>query len=410
MTRSCPDVVIIGGGIAGGTMATVLARHGLQVTVLERETIYPDRVRGEWIAPWGVAEFKRLGLIELLQANGAIHVERNVPYDENWAPDAAEQRAFDFAKLPPGLPIPICIGHPTMCNAFAGSAELAGARVLTGIKHIQVTAGSRPTVAFSSDGEPMLLMPRLVIGADGRNSVVRKQLGFHVQTDRPHNLLGGMLVANVPDWPRQIQAIGTEDRLHYFVFPQGKDMVRIYACYDFADRQKFAGPNRETRLLQAFRLKCLPYAEAILCGTPVGPFHSYSNEDHWLDDPTLPGLVLIGDAAGHNDPITGQGLAIAARDVRIVSDILCSEKDWDRIDFEPYVDERRERMRRLRITAGLATKIRVEFGEDARQRRARVSDRMLERQLSPLPAAVIGPDRLPAEAYTIETIEKLVAA
>jgi hypothetical protein len=66
-------------------------------------------------------------------------------------------------------------------------------------------------------------------------------------------------------------------------------------------------------------------------------------------------------------------------------------------------------MRRLRITAGLSTKIRVEFGEDAKKRRARVSDRMLQRQLSPLPAAVIGPERLPPEAYTPETIEKLIA-
>ena len=409
MTSLTPDVVVVGGGIAGGTMATVLASSGLEVVVLERETTYPDRVRGEWIAPWGVAEFKRLKLFELLHDNGAIAVERNVPYDENWAPEAAEQRAFDFTKLPPEIPNPLCIGHPTMCNAFAASAKAAGAQVLTGIKEVDVTAGSPPTVSFLSNDVSVQLKPRLVIGADGRNSVLRKQLGFSVQADEPHNLLGGMLVANVPDWPRQMQAIGTEDRLHYFVFPQGKDMVRLYACYDFADRHKFAGPDRETRLLQAFRLKCLPYAEAISGGRPISPFYSYSNEDHWVDDPTLPGVVLIGDAAGHNDPITGQGLSIAARDVRVVSDILLAAKKWDRTDFVAYVDERRERMRRLRITSGLATKIRVEFGEDAKQRRARVSDRMLERQLSPLPAAVIGPERLPAEAYTTETIDRLIA-
>ena len=409
MTSLSPDVVIVGGGIAGGTMATVLARNGLEVIVLERETNYPDRVRGEWMAPWGVAEFKRLGLIKLLQDNGAIHVERNVPYDENWAPDAAEQRAFDFTKLPPDLPTPICIGHPTMCNAFAAAAKAAGAQVLTGIKHFQVMPGARPTVSFSSNDAPIQLTPRLVIGADGRNSVLRKQLGFSVQAEEPHNLLGGMLVANVPDWPRQIQAIGTEDRLHFLVFPQGKDLVRLYACYDFSDRQKFAGPDRAARLLQAYRLKCLPHAEAIIGGTPISPFYSYSNEDHWIDDPTLPGVVLIGDAAGHNDPITGQGLSIAARDVRIVSEILLSTKYWDRLDLEAYVDERRERLRRLRITAGLATKIRVEFGEDAKQRRARVGNRMLERQPSPLPAALIGPERLPAKAYMPETIERLMA-
>ncbi len=357
MANLSPDIVIIGGGIGGGTMATVLAGNGLEVVVLERETIYPDRVRGEWIAPWGVAEFKRLGLLNLLYENGAIHVERNVPYDENWSPDVAEQRALDLTKLLPDIPGPLCIGHPKMCNVFSASAKAAGAEVLNGVKEIEVAAGTRPTVSFSCHGSSVQLRPRLVVGADGRNSIVRKQLGFPVLADEPHNLLGGMLVANVPDWPRHVQAIGTEDQFHYLVFPQGKDMVRLYTCYDFADRAKFAGSDREARLLQAFRLNCLPYAEAILGGTPVGPFNSYSNEDHWVDDPTAAGIVLIGDAAGHNDPITGQGVSIVARDVRIVSDILVSTRDWDRIDLAAYVDERRETMRRLRIAARLATRI-----------------------------------------------------
>ena len=409
MSGLSADVVIVGGGIGGGTLATVLARTGLEVIVLERETVYPDRVRGEWMPPWGVAEFKRLGLLDVLDEHGALNVERNVSYDENWSPDVAEQRPVNFTKLLPDIPGALCIGHPTMCNAFAASAKAAGAHVLNGIKDIEVTSGNDPVVTFSSNGSRVQLRPRLVIGADGRNSSVRKQLGFSVLSDEPHNLLGGMLVANVPDFPRNIQTVGTEDRLHYLVFPQGKDLVRLYVCYDFADRAKFSGPDREARLLQAFRLNCLPYSERILAGTPMGTFNSYSNEDHWVDDPTAPGVVLIGDAAGHNDPITGQGLSITARDVRIVSDILVSSKNWDQADFLPYVDERRERMRRLRIAARLATKLRVEFGEEARTRRARVSQRSLERQLSPLPSCLIGPERLPPDAFLPETIEKLIA-
>jgi 2-polyprenyl-6-methoxyphenol hydroxylase-like FAD-dependent oxidoreductase len=42
--------------------------------------------------------------------------------------------------------------------------------------------------------------PRLVIGADGRNSSARKNLGFKVNADEPRNLLGGMLVKGVPSW------------------------------------------------------------------------------------------------------------------------------------------------------------------------------------------------------------------
>lgn len=61
MTSASPDIVIVGGGIGGGALATVLAREGIEIVVLERETVFPDRVRGEWIAPWG--ERKRSGSI-----------------------------------------------------------------------------------------------------------------------------------------------------------------------------------------------------------------------------------------------------------------------------------------------------------------------------------------------------------
>jgi 2-polyprenyl-6-methoxyphenol hydroxylase-like FAD-dependent oxidoreductase len=405
-----PEIVIVGGGVGGGTLATGLARNGIDVVVLERETIYPDRVRGEFIAPWGVAEFKRLGLLDLLYENGAIHTKRNVPYDENLSPEQAEQRTLDLTKMHPEAPGPICIGHPSMCNAFAESALAAGAVVLKGVRDIDCVQGNSPLVSCSHEGKKLELKPRLIIGADGRNSIVRKQLGFRTEADEPHNLLGGMLVANVPDWPREMQAIGTEDRLHYLIFPQGKDLVRLYACYDFADKARFTGPGKQDRALQAFRLNCLPLADAILAGTPIGPFYSYSNEDHWVDDPTAPGVVLIGDAAGHNDPVTGQGVSITARDVRVVSDILLSNKrSWTQDDFAPYIEERRERMRRLRIAGRLAAKVRVEFGTDARTRRMRVAQRFAAGQLSPLPATLIGPERLPAEAYLPDTIEKLIA-
>ena len=79
-------------------------------------------------------------------------------------------------------------------------------------------------------------------------------------------------------------------------------------------------------------------------------------------------------------------------------------------DFRPYVEERAERMRRLRITAQVATRLRVEFGPEARDRRARAGKRVAAGQLGPLPASLIGPERLPAEAFLPETIEKLLAS
>ena len=49
MRHSEPDVVVVGAGIAGGALGTVLARAGFGVLLLEREISYPDRVRGEFL-------------------------------------------------------------------------------------------------------------------------------------------------------------------------------------------------------------------------------------------------------------------------------------------------------------------------------------------------------------------------
>jgi flavin-dependent dehydrogenase len=55
------DIVTVGGGLAGSSIAKAMAEHGARVLVLERELEFKDRVRGEGIHPWGVAEARALG-------------------------------------------------------------------------------------------------------------------------------------------------------------------------------------------------------------------------------------------------------------------------------------------------------------------------------------------------------------
>src|SRR4051794_29933291 len=104
------DVVIVGGGIAGSGLATVLARAGTSVLLLEKTTVFKDVVRGEWIAPWGVAEAKRAGLYEALCSANDYHIPRHVEYGEGIDPAEAEATGLNLAFLP-GIAGPLAIGH-----------------------------------------------------------------------------------------------------------------------------------------------------------------------------------------------------------------------------------------------------------------------------------------------------------
>ena len=72
MRADNPDVVVVGAGIAGASIAAVLARAGVEVLLLERQRGYRDRVRGEYMAPWGVLEARALGLEDVIRSTQAV--------------------------------------------------------------------------------------------------------------------------------------------------------------------------------------------------------------------------------------------------------------------------------------------------------------------------------------------------
>ena len=67
MASGMYDIITVGGGLGGSALAKTMAEHGARVLVLERETQFKDRVRGEVMVSWGVAETQALGLYALLR-------------------------------------------------------------------------------------------------------------------------------------------------------------------------------------------------------------------------------------------------------------------------------------------------------------------------------------------------------
>ncbi|MFC3068523.1 FAD-dependent oxidoreductase [Phenylobacterium soli] len=396
------DLVIVGGGIGGSALATVMARAGRSVLLLEQSEAYVDRVRGEWIAPWGVAEVQRVGLYDLLMSAGGHHITRHVTYDETLDPAAAEAAPLPLGIFREGVPGPLCLGHPLHCQTLFDAAKAAGAKALRGVQVTAVTAGENPAVAFAHDGQAHEARARLIVGADGRTSQVREAVGIPLLQDPPHHWFAGLLVEGVEGWDPEVQAIGTEDEFGFLAFPQGGGKVRVYGGYPLDQARRFKGEDGARRFLDAFALSCSPNNRALVAGRPAGPLYSYFNADAWTERPYAPGVVLVGDAAGWNDPILGLGLSITYRDVRMVSEILKAADDWSALDFSPYGEERFERLRRLRFVAKIQASLDMEFGEAARERRRSLFERSAaDPSLKAHAFAVMaGPESLPAELFT----------
>ena len=363
------DLIIVGGGIGGSALAAVMARAGRRVLLLERTEAFEDRVRGEWIAPWGVVETQRVGLYERLVAAGGHHLTRHITYDETLDPAQAEAGPLPLGMFKQGVPGPLCIGHPKHCQTLIDAAAEAGADVRRGVDVTGIETGASPGVVFEHEGRSVSARARLLVGADGRSSQVRQAAGVELSQDKPHHWFAGLLVEAADGWSDDLQAIGTEDDFAFLAFPQGGGRVRVYGGYALDEAGRFKGPEGARRFLDAFAMRCSPANRHLVAGRPAGPLLSYINADSWTDEPFALGVVLVGDAAGWNDPIVGLGLSITYRDVRIVSELLTGSDDWAPATFAPYAEERRERMRRLRFAASLQASLDMEFGEPAKARR-----------------------------------------
>lgn len=395
------DVAVVGGGIAGSALASVLADNGLDVMVLERQELYTDHVRGENLHPWGVAEAQRLGIARALLAAGGHLVEESVNYGDGDDPAVAEESARRLGQLIDGVPGELNLAHPAACEALTTMAAAKGAAVRRGVTHVEVTPGLPPAVSYRYEGRPQRLTCRLVVGADGRSSRVRRQAGIQLQQAPATHLIAGLLVDGLDHDPRR-NVVGIGEDVWMVTFPQGGGRARIYLCPSTEDPQRFAGPEGTERFLQAAALDAVPKGQAWAEAIPVGPCRTFPANDTWTDRPFVEGVVLIGDAAGYTNPLIGQGLAMALRDVRALSDRLLATPSWDEQTFVQYGVQRAERMRRVRFLAQLHATVWVAFGPDGRALRRRVAKQWQEDPslLAAVRGVFTGPDQLDPHVCT----------
>jgi len=398
--RRC-DVVIVGGGIGGASLGAALARDGLDVVVVEASDRYEDRVRGESMMPWGVKEARELGVEDVLLAAGAHRAPAWLQYDSLVPIQMTMDNPIPVGMIVPEVTGSLNLRHPDACAALAEAAVASGADLLRGVQDVVVTPAPTPTVAFQSPADGHVeISARLVVGADGRHSAVRRHVGIELERQAEMHMIAGLLLDGVAGLPDDCDFLAAEGDLMMAAFQQGDGRIRVYLCPGLEQRHRFSGSGGVAEFMRSSAFGCLPFGDAIAAGRPAGPLASYPGDDSWTEQPFVEGVVLVGDAAGWNNPVIGQGLSIAMRDARTVRDIVRGG-DLQPGAFAPYATERLERMRRLRAAA---TFMAAAFGEDSEDREGRRARFFELQQAEPLTLGLLmavfgGPETGPPEAF-----------
>ena len=379
------DLLVVGGGLAGSSLAIAMAREGKRVVLLERELVFRDRIRGELVHPWGVAEAERLGLLDLLLSRCA----RELPFI------AEGTDPLDTRLLGPHFLVSLGFLHAAMQDALlAEAARVATVWRRAELRELEPGAVPRATVVVGEQVREV--RPRLIVGADGRDSMVARAAGFERARDPEELITLGVLVEcdGLPD-----------DQIHVHLDPRGGRMVillspdpgyqRLYLVYhkDVLPR-RLSGARDFTETIRHMREVGVP-DDHLAGARQHGPLGSFDGAHRWIAGPAREGVVLVGDAAAASDPAWGCGLSRTLRDVRLLRDALCGDNDWKRAAGE-YARSHDHAFAELRAAERLCAELFMAIGGEADAARARLesaigdsADADINRQGPEMPRAAL---------------------
>ncbi len=383
------DIITVGGGLGGSTLAKVMAEAGARVLVIERETQFRDRVRGEYIEQWGLAEARKLGLYEMFCATG-----HEIPSIDNYIGPNLFGRRDCMATTAHNCPT-LGIYHPALQEMLIDVAAKAGAEVRRGTSVRAIKPGARPSVIVEQAGRSGELSARIVVGADGRGSTMRQWGGFEVKRELDRLYIAGLLFDPMPA-PQETSVAVFNPFIGQiaFLFPQGGERVRAYVVYQADAPWRLQGDGEVSRFIDEAVRTGAP-AEFYADAKPAGPLASFITADHWVDHPYRDGIALIGDAAASSDPTWGQGLSLTMRDVRVMRDCLLADTNWDAA-CHAYADGHDYHFGVIHTAENWLREMWLDRGAEADARRARALP-LLAQDPSRMPDHLFGGPDLPAD-------------
>ena len=308
------DVIVVGARCAGAPLATMLARSGLRVCVVDKDRFPSDTPSTHGIQPTGVQVLERLGVLETLLELAPPMVRARMVFDGDVA-------VVDDVVAITGAPV-LSVRRPKLDQVLSGAAAKAGAevRTQTAVTGLVLDRG-RVCGVTTASGE---LRAPLVVGADGTRSAVAKLVGAREYFPTPNGRLF-MWAYYEADPTNGEMWIGKIDDYAYLVTPTDAGLTLVGACPSI-DRRDEARANREA--VYEAGVRAWPELHDGVAGARrEGPIHTMANMHGFFRASAGPGWVLTGDAGHFKDPTPGQGIADALRQAEKLAGVIVRALD-----------------------------------------------------------------------------------
>ena len=324
------DVVIIGGGLVGGLTALLLAKGGIQATVLDAAPIL-DAEKVLSVANPRVLALSQATIHLLKTVNVWDKLARQMPYTgmQVWNKNGYGEINFGQAsqKMPSDEQSLGSMVEPSILNLAIQQQMLQQVQdYRTQVKVVRVEQGVHCWIVQLADGTT--LKTKLVIGADGANSFVREQamieldvldyqqagLSCAIRTTMPHQYVARQIF--LPTGPLAflpMASLNAEQAEHWIsiVWTLPDDYADEYSALN--DAQFMQLLTRESHHMLGEVLEVTPRAKFPLKARAAQRY-------------VKSGLALIGDAAHVIHPLAGQGVNIGCLDAAVLCDVLLKDK------------------------------------------------------------------------------------
>ncbi len=314
--RTC-DLAVVGAGPAGAATALYAVRAGLDVIVLDRHTFPRDKICGDAIARKSIAHLEDLGLLDRMRACVHEPVARAI-----LSSPRGDSIGVDLAS--PDEPAPHLICRREIFDNVLAEAVRAQTTLLEGARVTNVTRddGLVTGVEYRSRNGEGRVRARVVVGADGFDSIVARRLGLYRHDSSRWCVATRGYYRGIEVSPGTVEVHFLRETIPGFlwIFPTGDGVCNVGLGIVHADLKRRKNGLRdlhETVLtLPRFRHR-FRHAERI--GSVQG----------WnLPTPDLrrtiagEGFLLAGDAAGLVDPFSGEGIGNAFDSAKVAVEVV----------------------------------------------------------------------------------------